>query len=146
MVRRGRGVHCVAAGVASLFLDDHGLRGAALLLGGAAEAGARAGHGLRFQREIVRLDRSCDGWRFDDGRWSEEGRDVAGGCDGGVEIAGLSVTLRLGLVFGRLVQVRVRGVMTAGGGGAQEAQVRVVGVARVGGGRGGGGRVSCDGG
>lgn len=144
-MRRRRGIHCVAAGVASLFFDDHGLRCAAFLLGRAAQACARAGHGLWFQREIVRLDRSCDGWWFDDGRGSEKGRDVAGGCDGGVEIAGLGVTLRLGLVFGRLVQVRVRGVVAARGCGAQEAQVRVMGVTGVCDGCRGGGRVSCDG-
>lgn len=134
MVRRRRGVHCVAAGVASLFLDDHGLRCAAFLLRRAAQACARAGHGLWFQREVVRLDRSCDGWWFDDGRRAEEGRDVTGGCNGSVEIAGLSVTLRLRVVFGRLVQVRIRGVVATGGGGAQEAQVRVMGVAGIGGG------------
>lgn len=139
MVRPRRGVHCVAAGIASLFLDDHRLRGAAFLLRRTAQACTRAGHGLGFQREIVRLDRSCDGWWLDDGRRSEEGRDVPGGRDGCVEITGLSVSLRLGLVFGGLVQVGVRRVMTAGRRCAQEAQVRVVRIAGIGGGCCGGG-------
>lgn len=135
--RRNR-VHRVAARIASLFLDHDRLRCAALLLRRTAQAGARTRHRLRLQRQVVRLDGSCDRWRFDDGGRPEEGRDVTGGRDGSVEIAGLGVTLGLGVgILGRLVQVRV-GRVVPGGRSRRETQVGMVGVAE--GGHGGGGR------
>lgn len=146
VVRRSPGrhrVHCVATGIASLFLDHDRVRCAAFLLRRAAQARARAGHGLGFQREIVRLDGSCDRRRFDDGGRPEKGRDVAGGRDGSVEIARLGVTLGLGVeVFGGRV-VQGVGRVVPGGRGTEQAQVgMVVGVAEGdrGGRRGRGGR------
>lgn len=111
-------VHGATARIASLFLDHDRLWRAALLLRRAAQAGARTRHRLRFQRQVVRLDRSCDRWRLDDGGRPEKGRDVAGGRDGSVEIAGLGVPLGLGVwvLGGRLVQVRVGRVVTGAGG------------------------------
>lgn len=77
---------------------------------------------------------TCNRRWLDDGRRSEEGRDVPGGRDGCIEIAGLSVTLGLGVIVRRLVQVRVGGVMSAGCRCAQEAQMRMMGITGGGGG------------
>lgn len=112
--RRHR-VHGATARIASLFLDHDRLRRAALLLRRTAQAGARTRHRLGLQRQVVRLDRSCDRRWLDDCGWPEKGRDVTGGRDRRVEIAGLGVTLGLGVgILGGLVQVRVGRVVTGG--------------------------------